>query len=372
MPTLLYTDSLNTYDLGEVRVRYTSSGLLQRVNVAGRYAGNGVLYFNSGFGESKVYRALPKLTGKIRIGFDLKFDTSVISATGPFADSMILGLIATSGTPVVTIRSNSSKQLELATYPSTVIDTTVGTLDWQIWYHLNLDVDFASNTLTVYVDGVEVLQATTSLASVTNFGFLHNSFGFKGHAFSNLYILDMDTGSQDPTTYRVDVAYPTSDALVSGWAKSFPVANYLLVDENGLIASSYPDADNLSSSTPLSVASFYLYTSAPGAAVGIQFSVGVESVVSGPTISMFIEYASTRYYTSSFTPSSSGYYAHSLQVYAVSPATSLPLTAEDFQTHAFGVRLETGSTSILLGQLLVEKVTAVSASAGCRYYAKIS
>lgn len=372
MPTLLYTDSIDTYSLDQSQVRYTNSGLLGRSTVAGRYAGVGALYFNSGFSESKSYRALPKTTGKIRIGFDLKFDTSVIAATGSFADSMILGLLTSSGTPVATLRSNAANELELSAYPSTVLDTTTSTYSWQQWYHLNLDVDFSSNSLTVYLNTVEVLQATTSLTTATSFGFLHSAFGFKGHVFDNLYILDMDAGDQSPTTYRVDLAYPTVDATVTGWAKSTTLSNIALVNERSLVSSVYPDTNHLSSSTALSVASFYLYATTPGAAIGIQLSVGVQSAVVGSTISMFVEYASTRYYTSSFAPSAPGYYAHSLQVYEVSPATLQVFTAEDFQYHAFGVRIETGSTNVLLGQILVEKVTPVSALAGCRYYAKIS
>jgi len=368
MPVLLYADSIDTYS--NERVRYTVTGINGNQKQAGRYAGQSILIFNSGFGETKYVRDLPKTTGKIRIGFDFKF-TSSIGLGVPAADSMIVGLLTSSSVPTCVVFSKASRELTLKNYPSTLLDTSTSTLEWETWYYMNIDIDFTASTVDVYVNGSLEMSSSATLTGSVKFGLLHNSFGFKGTAIDNLCILDMDTGSTSPTQYRVDVAYAAT-LNENEWSLSTGLNSTVLLDETVLNAGApIPDNNYVFTSTAFLKTSHYMSTPFVGTALGVQLVIAAKSVSLTSEIEPYAETSGTKSFLVASQPAVSSDWLQRLDVLSTIPTLGTLWEASSFQTTSFGVRLSVGGTQIQVSQIAVEKVTLIGAVAASRYYAKL-
>lgn len=119
------------------------------------------------------------LTGNFSVSADVMRDSST-SDTGYFC---LPYLYNSSGTPVISVAFSNG---EIEAYEGTTL-TNIESYTLGSWYHIEVDVDTASQTFTLYVNGVEKVFGASfraSAPSINSLAFYANSSNY-GDAFVN-------------------------------------------------------------------------------------------------------------------------------------------------------------------------------------------
>lgn len=203
------------------------------------------LGIGAGQGTLELKKVFPTSTDAI-FGFGWKTD----SATN--GDNARVYLTTNTGSGLVYLRINGTRNIEIVTAGGTVIATSTSIMQSGIWHYIELRVKIngASGLVEMYVDGGPDVPATTVNLGTTPVGgidfWVHVNGGYDEpceYWVDDVYLLDRNSGVAPHNDYlgdcRIETLIPVAPGASSGWTP-LAGANWAAVDE---MSGTFPDGD---------------------------------------------------------------------------------------------------------------------------------